>query len=174
MKRKLWFGLAVALQIVVLLVMIGSRWAILAYGEKILLKTAPVDPWDLFRGDYVVLRYEISELDLKTISSDSENYKRNETVYVALAQEGPYRVARSVSKNRPAGTLFIRGRVQWHNTWDRRLSLTYGIESYFVPQHQGLEIESQLTTLDAEVSVDRRGNASLSRLFIKGQEVKFR
>lgn len=44
MGRKLWFILAVTLQIGVLLFMMGMKSYTLAYGAKVLLKTKPVDP----------------------------------------------------------------------------------------------------------------------------------
>jgi uncharacterized membrane-anchored protein len=174
MKRSHWFVLAVALQIVVLFIMMGAKGYTLAYGTKILLKTQPVDPWDLFRGDYVTLNYEISELNLNTVFSDSSKYNRNDTVYVVLEPQGRYWVARSVSNRRPGdGSLYIKGTVRYYYDFDKRLHVIYGIESYFVPQHQGRPIENTRKPLDVEVSVDSRGNSALSRLFMDGQEIKF-
>ncbi|MFA5880719.1 MAG: GDYXXLXY domain-containing protein [Eubacteriales bacterium] len=174
MRRKLWFTLAVVLQIIVLVVMIGMKWSTLAYGTKILLKTKPVDPWDLFRGDYVVLNYDLSDLNLKTIPADISDFKNNETVYVVLKQQGRYWVADSVSHTRPSGgTLAIKGVVIYYNSGDKVLNLQYGIESYFVPQDQGRTIEKERSSLEAEVSVDSSGNSALVGLFIQGKEVKF-
>ncbi len=36
----------------------------MATGERILLQSAPVDPRDIFRGDYVTLSYDGSTIDL--------------------------------------------------------------------------------------------------------------
>jgi len=176
MRRRLWFGLAVALQVGLLLIMIGMKWSTLAYGDKILLKTRPVDPWDMFRGDYVTLSYEISELDLKSVSAGDEKFKRNDTVYVVLKQQGKYRTARSVSHKRPEdGSLAIKGRVMYYSEYENKktLSVEYGIESYYVPEHQGRTIENARVQADVEVSVDRRGNSALSRIFLAGKEVEF-
>ncbi len=175
MKRRLWFTLAVTLQIAVLLIMIGSRWFLLAHGTKILLQTVPVDPWDLFRGDYVILNYEISELDLGIIASGSEEYRSNDTVFVALVPEGKHMAAAAVSHRQPDdGSLFMQGTVRHYSSYDNKLYVSYGIESYFVPQHQGRDIErADPAALDVEVSVDDRGKSALSRLFIDGREVIF-
>ena len=174
MRRKLWFTLAVVLQIIILVVMIGMKWSTLAYGTKILLKTKPVDPWDLFRGDYVVLNYDISDLDLKTVSADGENFKTNETVYVTLKKHGNYWTVQSVSHQKPGGgVLAVKGVVSYYSPYDKMLNLKYGIESYFVPQYQGSKIEKGRSSLEAEVSVDKWGNAALARLFIQGREVTF-
>lgn len=105
----------------------------------------------MFRGDYVTLNYEISELDLKTIPHGKENFKPNDTVYVVLKKDGKYQSAVSVSHKRPDD----------------------GIDSYYVPEGRGRVIENARVQADVEVSVDRWGNSALSRLFLAGKEVKF-
>lgn len=175
MKRKLWFGLAVGLQLAILLLMILTKSLVLAHGTKVLLKTLPVDPWDLFRGEYVTLNYEISQLNLKELHYDGEAFKRNDRVYVALKKGDKYWSATSVSRRRPADeSLFIKGTVRYYNDYDSTIFVTYGIESFFVPEGQGPEIEREVVDLHAEVSVDSRGNAALSRLFIRDKEINFR
>jgi len=174
MRHKLWFSLAVALQLAVLMVMIAMKWSTLAYGTKIMLETRPVDPWDLFRGDYVTLSYKISELDLHRIPADREGFKKNEKVYVTLRQQGKYWTADSVSHQRPSGDqLFIRGRVTYFWENERKVMLDYGINSYYVPQHQGRQIETEQRAVEVEASIDRWGNSALSRLLINGTEIKF-
>lgn len=175
MRRKIWFVAAVALQIVILLVMIGMKWSTLTYGTKIMLKTLPVDPWDPLRGDYVILNYEISQLDLKKLPADSKKYNSNETVYVGLTQKGRYWEAGSVSHLRPQnGTLAIKGTVGWYDEYGNKLFVNYGIDSYYVPQHQGKDLERRSGAgLEAEVSVDKRGDSALSKIFYNGKELKF-
>jgi uncharacterized membrane-anchored protein len=106
------FILFVVLQVALLLGMIAYRQYWVATGEKILLKTAPVDPRDIFRGDYVNLGYEISILDLGALGT-KESFKPNERVYIIL-EKNPDGVfsAKSISKELPKGGKFIQGRVQ--------------------------------------------------------------
>lgn len=173
MRDRIRFILAVSLQIVILLTLIGMKWYTLTYGTKILLKTRPVDPWDFFRGDYVNLNYEISRLNLKVLPHEGGPYKRNQTVYVKLQQVGKYWEARSLHNQPPDdGSLFIKGIVQYHDNFDYNdyLVISYGIESFYVPEHQGREIETSQILPDVEVSVDSSGNAAISRLFINGKE----
>lgn len=64
-KRLLLLGLTltICLQLMVLTTeFVSSVWP-LWFGKPILLKTVPVDPRSLFRGNYVLLNYEISVLD---------------------------------------------------------------------------------------------------------------
>ena len=77
------FAFFVLLQVALLVGIIAYRQYWVATGEKILLRTAPVDPRDIFRGDYVSLRYDISTLDLDGLGVKG-SFKSNETVYVIL------------------------------------------------------------------------------------------
>ena len=52
----------VLIQVALLAVMVIDRVQILRDGAEVTLQTRPVDPRDLLRGDYVVLRYDISEV----------------------------------------------------------------------------------------------------------------
>ena len=52
-------ALTALIQCGILLYMIQSRASILQNGTEVTLKTEPVDPRDLLRGDYVVLGYAL-------------------------------------------------------------------------------------------------------------------
>ena len=106
------FILFVLLQVALLVGIIAYRQYWVATGDRILLRTAPVDPRDIFRGDYVSLRYDISELDLGELRVN-ETFRPNEKVYVLLSKnpEGVFS-AKSISKMVPAGERFIQGRVR--------------------------------------------------------------
>jgi uncharacterized membrane-anchored protein len=103
----------ILLQVALLIGIIAYREYWVATGEKILLRTAPVDPRDLFRGDYVSLRYDISTIDLDALNV-KESFKPNEKIYVIL-EKNPDNIfsAKSVSRELPAGEKFIQGRVQY-------------------------------------------------------------
>ncbi|NWF94440.1 MAG: GDYXXLXY domain-containing protein [Syntrophaceae bacterium] len=107
------FILLVLLQVAVLSGIIAYRQYWVATGERILLKTAPVDPRDLFRGDYVNLRYDISTIDLEKLGV-KERFQERERVYVVLERNPDSTFdATSVSRVLPAGKRFIQGRVQY-------------------------------------------------------------
>jgi len=105
------FVFFVLLQVVLLIGIIAYRQYWVATGERILLKTTPVDPRDIFRGDYVSLRYEISSLNLDELAV-KQSFKGNEKVYVILQKnpDGTF-AAKSVSKEPPTGKKFIQGRA---------------------------------------------------------------
>ena len=110
------FIFLVLLQVALLVGIIAYRHYWVATGERILLRTAPVDPRDIFRGDYVSLRYDISALDLDELGAKG-SFKSNEKVYVLLEKnrEGVFS-AMSISRELPSGKRFIQGRVQYERT----------------------------------------------------------
>jgi len=110
------FIFLVLLQVALLVGIIAYRQYWVATGERVLLRTAPVDPRDIFRGDYVSLRYDISTLDLDGLGAKG-SFKPNERVYVLLekTQDGVFSAV-SVSRGLPSGKRFIQGRVEYERT----------------------------------------------------------
>lgn len=110
------FIFLVLLQVALLVGIIAYRQYWVATGERVLLRTAPVDPRDVFRGDYVSLRYDISTLDLDGLGAKG-SFQSNEKVYVLLEKnrEGVFGAV-SVSREPPSGKSFIQGRVQYERT----------------------------------------------------------
>jgi uncharacterized membrane-anchored protein len=149
-------------------------------GQEVLLRTVPVDPRDLFRGDYVILRYEISSLDLAQVELDFDSSRLSELwrqrhVFVSLEVEDGYASATGVFTGKPDG-LFIKGGVvpagRLAQEGQSELALEYGIESFFVPEGAGKAIEQQRRDgMDVRVSIDRFGNAVIRSLVLDGREV---
>ena len=181
---KAAFIVIVVLQLTFLGAMIGQRTRLLKTGEKVLLKTQPIDPRSLFSGDYVLLRYEISTLNKELVDIDNEKklkLRKNDVLYVALDKEesGEYWNARAVSDNldslKKTYPVVIRGKLdqRYYNTSRDTFRIRYGVENYFVPQFKGLEIERNLGDVSVEVAVSASGESGIRRLFIDGEEVRF-
>ena len=154
--------LAVLLQMLILAAIAGARQWTLATGTTVLFETAPVDPRDLFRGDYVTLNYKISTLDPQQLGF-TETLEPFTVVYVGLENRGKYWEAVSLSRQPPKG-VFIRGTAAYR---DRAgLRELYGIESYFVPEGTGRRIEQSREPLSVEVVVGRNGSAVVRRLYV--------
>jgi len=133
----------------------------LRIGQEIVLETVPVDPRDVFRGDYVALRYRISEVSCPSSVVGS-------TVFVPLRRNGDvWEIALEPSRFPPVsyedaaerGGVVIRGQVA--RSSGSTCEITYGIESYFVPEGTGREIERVRGALKVRVSVDGFGNAMI-------------
>ncbi len=155
-----------ALQVIVLVSMIVICVMPSVTGETVLLRVVPVDPRDLFRGDYVILSYEISRIPSEGISGQLGQvgvFEQGRTVYVSLVPEddGRHWRADRFSFEQPSG-LSIRGTI----TRGRRIE--FGIESYFVQEGEGLKYERAVRQgLSARVAVAPDGKAALTGLVIE-------
>ena len=152
----------------------GFKEFTLRTGEEFLLRTLPVDPRDLFRGDYVVLNYDISTFDATAAGLDQESpallFGRD--VYTALEVRDGYASATGVHLQKP-GWPFIKGRVNSVSSGGE-IQVWYGIESYFVPEGKGGLIEERRDEgIDVRVSVDTFGNAAIRSLVIGGEDFRF-
>jgi len=181
LKRKQWFWLAVAIQVIVLLGMAARHAYTLKTGQPVMLETAPVDPWSPLRGQYVSLSYKISMLREGEVAFSGAPYRDGQRVWVTLRKGDPYWSAVSVSGVKPAvatGEVAVLGTVQWMS-WNGRanlrgpaeVSVRYGIEQFYVPEGQGEDIERERRNLTVEVRVDSFGRAALSRVFVDGREI---
>lgn len=126
---RIKFILLILLQVLLLAGIIGYREYWIATGDRVLLRTAPVDPRDIFRGDYVQLSYDITNLDLDSLSA-KESFKPNEKIYVSLArnEDGAYR-ALSAGKAMPQGAKFIQGRVKYETPVSQRWEIQLNDDS---------------------------------------------
>lgn len=153
--RRKWLPVlaVIMLQLAIVGVQVGKSETLLANGKAIRLELQPVDPRSLLQGDYVILRYSISALELKPEPNI------NEKVSVGLVQneEGVYEYNGSFVKGRaeeasPAkADVWITGRYKG----DGRIE--YGIENYFVSEGTGLELEQKAKY--ANVKVSKSGDA---------------
>jgi uncharacterized membrane-anchored protein len=107
---RLKFAVMILLQVLILVGIIGFREYRVATGERILLQSSPVDPRDLFRGDYVTLAYDLSTIDLDRAGIRGI-VRRNDRIWTVLQKDddGTYRMA-SASPTAPPGGKFLRGR----------------------------------------------------------------
>lgn len=168
------FILLVLVPAVVILAFLALNLWTTTFGDEIVLEVVPVDPRDLFRGDYVSLRYEISTISLNETPHDNR-FSRGEAIYAILSQKGEFWTSDSVSHDRPItreDQVFIKGRVV--RSVNDIVSVEWGIESYFLPEGEGRLIEQQIDgNLSAVVAVDSSGNPVLRKLLIDGETIKF-
>lgn len=155
-KRSLKMALIAALvfQLAIMAGVVVKGFYPLWVGEEIRLKTQPVDPRDLFRGNYARLNYAFSNLD-------NPDFLPGDVIYLPLTREGDLWTAGEPDHHKPAEGLFLRGRVS-SRPWRGGSRLIFGIEALFAPKEKALALERQLR--DEAVAVIRvapNGRAAL-------------
>jgi len=160
--------------------MVWERVDLLRTGRPIVLDVSPVDPRDLFRGDYVVLAYPVARLRTDQVEGDKE-FSHNDRIYVGLRETdaGAWE-AFSMHHVRPPLTgqvVFLRGSVTGVSEDTecadacRVISVHYGIESYFVPEGEGRALEKQRNDKRLRVAarVAEDGEAAIAGLMVDGE-----
>lgn len=166
--KKVFIGI-ILFWVVILGGFIGMKEWTLRTGTEVLLTMRPVDPRDLFRGDYVILSYDISRIDTPA-TVDAE--QPTGPVYVSLSvdDEGIAHAA-GVSLTPPSEGLFIAGTMM--RAWNNQVTVEYGIESFFVPEGKGREIELKISQMHAKVMIGKSGKAVLKGLVYQGEDIRF-
>ncbi|WP_299582796.1 GDYXXLXY domain-containing protein [uncultured Microbulbifer sp.] len=148
MKRGVTFalGAAIAMQFLLLVGMYVQAQIPLWNGEPIRVKTIPVDPRSLFRGNYARLNYDFSRVKASDLTG-SKRLREGEVVYVSLKKSttGLY-VYSAASLKKPTEGVFLKGRIASGNRWrnEQAYRIKYGIEAYFAPKEKALQLEREL------------------------------
>lgn len=182
-KRWLYIAAIIAalLQSGVMLAGVQQRISILRNGTEVVLRTEPLDPRDLMRGDYVILNYDMSRLPARMIKGEPPRKSGLNYIYVVLAKQpdGLWKAEHAqfvVPTDLPDGQIFVRGEVQAPiQTYDENslVRATYGIERYYVPEGEGRVIENVQLVGDVDVvlSVNDQGVAAIRALRFDGQKM---
>jgi uncharacterized membrane-anchored protein len=170
MKLKL-LVLVLVLQAAWLLGMVATQEYALARGKAVLLKTQPVDPRDLLSGDYLMLRYKISDVPTNLLSPPMKRELPYGTkIFVAFAPgTNQFYVATRAGTNEfaaAADEVLLQGEIanRWWNTTNS-VHVEYGIERYYVAEGTG-NLRGKLT---ARAVVPASGHARLQQVFLDGK-----
>ncbi len=163
--KALLLSLILGLQTAFLLGTVVMQERSLHSDPTVLLETAPVDPRDLLRGDFVMLSYKISRIPWATFEPPlSAEPAPGTSVYVQLVPAGRFHVVGSASLQPPQVALeprLVKATVQrsWGN---HEVSVHYGLEKYFVREGTG----SPHGTVTVQAAITRSGTASIKEVFI--------
>ena len=171
MKLKLLI-LVLALQTAWLLGMVFTQEYARAHGQVVLLETPPVDPRDLLSGDYLMLRYKISDVPTHLFSPPvKKDLPYGTKIFVALAPGTNqfYAVTRAstnalVSVSNTEVVLSGKSTYAWWNATNS-IHVEYGIERYYVAEGTG-NPQGKLT---ARAVVPASGRANLQQVFLDGK-----
>ena len=140
------------------------------FGEEILIKTKPFDPRDVFRGDYVRLDYEISEVPLEKLENEIlamkngngyEDFKglKKKELYVILKEYNDFYMVDKFTLQKPNGGVFLKGKYKYpiykeldkeelqkkengiHKIEVKGIRIDYALDKYFVPENTGKNLE---------------------------------
>lgn len=162
-KTVKWTWLVVALQIVFLLGWAGFHEMVREIAPTVRLKTLPVDPRDILRGDYMILNYEISRPGPGRVPVDRDD----DNVFVVLGHSAGHHVISEILADEPAPEdtrLWVRAKA-WGPADNPQLD--YGIDRFFVPEGRGTP---NFKKMEVEASVSATHHLYIRRLWLDGKE----
>lgn len=178
-KQMLMAGLV---PLLILVAMTVPPISTILFGEEILLETRPYDPRDLFRGDYVVLNYEIDEVDIEKFpeelrEEDAYEKYRNREIYAVLEKKGEFHDIEYMTYAKPKNMVYLTGKLNYFHPFQNpddqveRIHVDYNLDRYFVPENAGKDLEemSRQGELAARIRV-RNGYAILVEVLPKSNE----
>lgn len=197
------FWIPLALQTLLIAFAPAQALYLQATGETVVLQTVPVDPYDILRGYYVTLRYDISDpatlealpgweaVDVAhaALQERDSSFDRAVEFYVVLAAPTdvtttppPAWTPVAVQGDRPtdlaADQIALRGAYRYNGR------ITYDLERYYIPEAQRTEINNRIADLQrdpeatvtpfvVEVKVGPQGHAMPVGLWLDGTFIQF-
>lgn len=159
-------------------------------GKQITLQTAPVDPYDLLRGHYQTLGYEISRADqLRKLPGGEQLNQQLDNFYLVLQAPDqasaqatatvnppkpwqPMRISATRPTDLTANQVAIAGKISRYG------QITYGIETYYMPEAQRNDLNQEISQTQqqafvVDVKVDSSGNAVPISLWVRDHNYRF-
>mgnify|MGYP002639839735 CR=1 FL=1 len=176
---------AILFQVLSVASIVVSSENILSTGKQVILQTAPVDPRDIFKGDYVKLDYTFSAITNQQLEKSirQQGLKKGQKVYLSMdIQNDGTAWAKKLFIDPPEGEFYLAGYVKSHwpyqgyvknqhkegmsSSTKHPVYVKFGIEKYFVQQGEGLVMEEIRGTRDSfqvpmliRVAVSDKGEA---------------
>ena len=177
MNKKLVAGLfsgLILLQIGIPLSMIAKREVVLKSGTQFRFKTAPIDPYDAFRGRYVSLRIEAN----KVMRPQGLNLKHGQKIYAHITvDENGFAKFSRITTQKPEGIPYLRTTISYISGND--VFLNSPISRYYMEEKAAPEAEkiyqqhSRGNKQDAYVAVRiKNGLSVIEGLYVGGQRIE--
>ncbi len=162
-KNKEYIRLAITLAIIIF-VLGGFIFYVtipLLGNKTVILATQPVDPFDIIRGQYLTIRYEISTIPILS------NAEVGDSVYVALEEDNT-KISRyeRASLTKPDDETFIKGEIK--SIGSETINVEYGIEQYFFER----DAEFPTSNLTVKVKLSDSGRARIIELLQNGKPIE--
>lgn len=165
------FSVALAVQALLILLLPIQSARTYYTGETVILQTAPVDPYDIMRGYYVTLGYDISRTDtLRSLpgwdqfESEPTEYRMrsrfaqaDKTPYIYVVLEQPQQTEQTESSQPPVAWKPVRVSATLPSDLaENQVALrgrlqygwiNYGLESYYIPEDQRVQINTEISDI---------------------------
>ncbi len=162
MKR--WIVIAWALTVGIAVAGIAGKERLLASGDVIYLRLAPVDPRSLMQGDYMALNFAIADAIRNAQEHQSQRLSREQTAVIRLDARGEATLVRLHAGEPLAGGERLLRFQTVPSRWGG-MQVQVSTDAYFFQEGQAARFEKARF---GEFRVDADGRALLVRLRDEG------
>jgi uncharacterized membrane-anchored protein len=152
--------------------MIWQQESILREGEAYKFLTAPIDPYDPFRGRYVALSFQDTEFEVPA----EKEWTYGQELYLSLTKDNDnYAKVGTISETEPQGSAYVRVKVanSYSDPNKRFVMIQYPFDRFYMDEFKAYEAElgyrevQRDTTQKAYALVKiKDGQAVLENVFI--------
>ena len=145
--------LAIIFQILLIIAMLAYALMPLYLGKEIKVRVNLYDPRDIFRGNYVNLSYDFSNLQRYKFNEKTGmeidvydgNFTKNDEIYAILKQDANATYAfDKFSFTKPKDALFLAGKFDGYSF------VKYGIEEFYMPTKKAQQTEQEMLDQDVD------------------------
>lgn len=140
-QSPMWWGIFVVVTLLQLAAPASLIWRYehtLRTGQAYRFRTAPVDPYDAFRGRYVALGFEPSTAALR----EAQPVVHGQRVYAILEQdEAGFARFKEATTRRPASGDYLSLPVQWMEEHNRTVSLRLPFDRFYMEESAAPQAE---------------------------------
>lgn len=156
--------------------MVFGQENVLNSGHEYHFRTAPVDPYDPFRGKYVTLRFDAEECK----RPETDTWMSGESVYVVLGTDSAgFAIVTSVHKQKPQGDVdYVIAKTT--HIYEERLGLAYTFNRFYMDENKAPVAEKQYLEANRRASAReayavvyvKDGEAALKDVMIDGVSLR--
>lgn len=172
-KNIAFLSVAVAQLLTISYLFAAPAWT-MNHGQVVTLKTQPVDPFDLFRGEYANLSYDVGKAPSTLESAPGRS------VYTLLSRQkgndGVWTANNYSFKPIVAGPgqVVMVGKMSygWEGNNNGGARVRYGIERLYMKEGTSRQLERRGGKLDVEVVIAASGQPLIKRV-LEGKKVLY-
>lgn len=175
-KKLLLFYCLIIIQIAVPVWLIANNEITLRYGKQYRFRTAPVDPYDAFRGRYVALTIEQQEIPAP---KDAKDVSDSQTLYghISVDKDGFALLDSSTIKKPARGNDYIRVKIAYLSP--NSIRFIFPLNRYYMNEKKAPAAETAYRELnrinqknDSYILVRvRNGSAVIEDLYVGGKPI---
>lgn len=157
--------------------MIYQHEDVINSGTAFSFKTAPIDPNDPFRGKYIYLNYDFTEI----ITDSVQQWKQGENVFVTIKKNPDgFAVPDKISKEEPVSQInYVRATIGYvFNDGSKKVNIHYPFDRFYVeefiaPTAETVYAESQTdsTSISFALVKIKNGQAVVEDVFINDTSI---